>query len=268
MAGTKNEQDLEVAVDELSKGGTELGNELHENSPIFEETKSTHFKGALGKVACQRFLLELDLEAEVISSTARGKRSMYLLAKDPLCVATSTSKAVISCRGGIRNTKAGGPYNLPENDRELIHRIDRNEAAGLGEDREKEAEIRGADLLYSLTFFYPQTEYESLLFIFLTTEKFMEKKCKPKSDNYSMLTREKLDDYARYDSSEEGRSGPNGFLFAPYSLATDRLLEIARRFNSKEINSIEQLLKEYGKVHLERKTYWRDWKRTDRLTTK
>lgn len=242
-----------------------MGYELNEKSPIFKETKSTHFKGELGKVACQRFLLEFDLKAEVIDSTDRGKRSKYLFMEDTSCIMTSTGRAVISCRGGVRNTKLGGSYNLPENDRELIHRTDKNEAAGLCEDREKEAGIREADLLYSLAFFYPQTEHETLLFMFITTEEFMEKKCKPKSGNYSLLTKEKLDNYSRYDNSAK-LGGRIGFLFAPYSLATDALLEIAMRYNRKESIGIEQLLMWYAEIPLERKTYWRGWKRTDRLT--
>ena len=93
----------------------------------------------------------------------------------------------------------------------------------------------------------------------------MDRYCRIPSGHYALKTKEILDQFAKQEEVFVKKIEPIGFLFYPYKLKTQILLQLIRSVNNMGNKNLQFLLSEYEKVELEAIDYWGEWKQTNRL---
>lgn len=162
-------------------------------------------KGDLGEATCISVLSDYGVTVKNLNSDARNRRGIDLTFQDKTGVFLGTGGiGAVQCRGGIRN-----PYNKdgtrPEWDGSMVRKAKIAKA-------EQEAAALKAPLFWSIAYFYPHDEENTLLFFFLATNEFMRSPLCSRNHGYRFYTHHVLNRYGIKPSSPSA-DGAKGLLF-------------------------------------------------------
>lgn len=154
-------------------------------------------KGDLGEATCISVLSDYGVEVKNLNMTARNRRGIDLTFLDGNGTFVSPGEiGAVQCRGGIRT-----PYNKNHTRPEWDGSMARNAKIARAEE---EAEALKAPLFWSIAYYYPHDEENTLLFFFLATNEFMRSPLIARNHGYRFYTHRVLDKYASRASNVGG----------------------------------------------------------------